>query len=327
MFMKIFSAVLLYLIAWLPTAQAQSAAGQWVDIGYSLSGLAKMVPARNGAAYSFIGVIDNKHDDEPRVLMIHLNSDYSLRSPVVVVPWPTPYPSDLTDLESVAAIPNGQTGSNQQFVTANSDGNFWRFTVNDNEQVTNVLQSSKDLYREGSTSSAKEIESLGFFTHNGSIKIAWAGRGSRDHSARLFSADFTSTSSTLSFSNHDDRKIQETHFNWPRPVWGDDDNTRLISDLAIATNPNGAVYVSSAFDGGDNGPFASTLYNIGTFESVDDYDDNDSPYPPQAALFVRGSGKKVEAVEMLTGDPSGGFILGTDDEKLGGYIIVLLPES
>ncbi len=323
MIKKVTSFVLLYLMVSASGAVAQSALGRWVDIGYSVSGLAKVTPARDGAAYSFLGVIDNKDDDEPRVLMIHLNSDYSLKSPVVVVPWPTPYPSDLDDLESVAAIPNGQTGSNQQFVTANSDGDFWRFTVNDSEQVTNVLKSSKDLYREGSTSSAKEIESIGFFTHNGSIKIAWAGRGSRDHSARLFSADFTSTSSTLSFSNHDDRKIQETHFNWPRPVWGDDDNTRLISDLAIATNPNGAVYVSSAFDGGNGGPFASTLYNIGTFESVDDYDDNSSPYPPKAALFIGNKGKKVEALEMFTGNPNDGFILGTDDEDLGGYIMVL----
>ncbi|EGG93222.1 hypothetical protein IMCC1989_1549 [gamma proteobacterium IMCC1989] len=42
-------------------------------------------------------------------------------------------------------------------------------------------------------------------------------------------------------------------------------------------------------------------------------------------LFIKGIGKKVEALELLTGQPSDGFILGTDDENLGGYIMVLAP--
>ena len=181
-----------------------------------------------------------------------------------MIAWQGGYPSDLSDVESVAAIPNGKTGDQQQFVAATSDGHFWRFTVSNSStpQVVNVVEGDDRLEREGSNSSAQEIESVGFFinSNSGNIKLVWAGRGSRDHSAYLFAADLENDSNSIGYNDDNDFQIQETHFDWPRPDWSDDGDTRLISDLKVATSPNGAVYVSSAFDGGNDGPFGSVLY-------------------------------------------------------------------
>lgn len=310
---------------------ADSAAGRWQDIGYSVSGLAKMNPARDGAAYSFLGVVDNKNDGEPRTILINLDSHFNVinltNGKVPVIPWAEDYPSHLSDLESVAAVPNNQTGDQQQFVVATSSGYFWRFTVNNSKQVVNVVQGDDRLDQEGSNSTAKEIESVGFFinSNSGNIKLVWAGRGSRDHSAYLFAADFENNTSQVGYNDHNSFQIQETNFNWPRPTWSDDGDSRLISDLKVASHPNGAIYVSSAFDGGNNGPFGATLYNPGTFQSASNVTFNSNPYPPLMPLFIKGNGKKVEALELLTGKPSDGFILGTDDENLGGYIMVLAP--
>lgn len=323
--------VLLIINLWTTNLWADSALGRWQSIGYSVSGLAKVIPSRDGAAYSFLGVIDNKHDDEPRTVLINLDGEFNIinldNGRVPIVTWPGGYPSEMDDLESIAAIPNGYAAADQQFVATTSDGYFWRFTLNANEQIVNVVQGSERLSQAGSTGSAEEIESIAFFTdNNSSIKLVWSGRGSRDHSARMFVADLTSTSSSISYSNDNEFQIQETHFNWPRPVWSGDDDTRLISDLKVGTRPvNGAIYVSSAFDGGDTGPFAATLYNPGTLLSRTSLNQKPSPYKPYSALFIGNNGKKVEALELLTGDPADGFILGTDDEDLGGFIMIIRP--
>ncbi len=295
--------------------------GTWQKIDYSLSGLAKMNPARSGFIYIFLGIIDNKHDNEIRTVRVDLDSNY--KASVTVLPWKNSYPSGLNDLESVAAIPNGKTGTQQQFVASNSSGKFWRFTVNSSNQIDNVIAGSPDLAQKGLTSSAEEIESVAFFinSNSGKIKLVWAGRGSRDHSAYLFAAYLTNGSNSISYDDDNNFKLDESHFNWPRPTWGGDGDTRLISDVKVSNDNK--IFVSSAFDGGDYGPFAGVLYNPGTFQSASSITFGLSPYAPKTALFIGDKGKKVEALELLTGDADDGFIVGTDNEKEQDYIMVL----
>jgi len=309
--------MILILSSSFPVA-ADSYAGRWQDIGISLSGLAKMQTPRNNATMSFVGVVDSKNSGETRVVIINLDEHY--RASRINASWPGEQPRDI---ESVAAIPNGNTGTNQQFVAADSDGNFWRFTINSNGDVDNVLEGQKTLAQEGSTSSAEEIESVGFFINQNSQKIkwVWAGRGSRDHSAYLFSADFHSSSNSIDYSDTHDFQIQETNFSWLRPTWSSDGDSRLISDLKVADD--GAIYTSSAFDGGNNGPFSSVLYNLGVFEKSSEIDFSQTPFQPRTPTFAKGVGKKVEALEFLNGiNADDGFLLGSDDENLGGFVLV-----
>lgn len=306
-----------------PGASADSFEGRWQDIGVSLSGLAKMEPARNNATMSFVGIVDSKSSGEPRVVIVNLDNEY--RASVTAINWPE---SDPDDLESIAAIPNGKTWTEQQFVAVNSSGEFWRFTIDQNDQLANILEGERPLTQEGSTNKAKEIESVAFFINqnSGLIKWVWAGRGSRDHPAYLFSADLTNNSSSISYSDTHHFKIQETAFSWLRPKWSEDDNSRLISDLKVADN--GKIYFSSAFDGGDNGPFSGVLYNLGTFEKSSKIDPSSSPLAPLTPTFSKGIGKKVEALELInSANPSDGFILGSDDEDLGGSVLVLIPSE
>ncbi|MEO0510216.1 MAG: hypothetical protein AAF065_10195 [Verrucomicrobiota bacterium] len=287
-----------------------------------LSGLARITPPRHNAAYSFLGVLDNRNSDEPRTVMINLDSNFKVIGVIELI-WPTGYPDNLKDLESVAAVPN-TLDLNQQFVATTSSGRYWRFTINGIDQIDNLLAGEGKLTLSGKNSSAEQIESVAFFVNqsSGNTKIVWSSRGSRDHSARMFAADFVNSSSELSFNDSKKYYIEQDDVKWPRPKWSNDSQTRLVSDLKIS-NPEGTTYISSAFDGGDDGPFASTLYEIGEFISVSNFEDAQKPYIPLTDLFIRGYGKKVEAIEFVGDSVSNGFILGTDDEDIGSYIMVL----
>jgi hypothetical protein len=295
--------------------------GKWQNLNLSLSGLAKMNTPLNNAQFSFVGVVDNKSGSspsKPRVAIINLDANYG--ATVAYTPqWPG---EDPDDLESVAAVPNGATGANQQFVATNSSGEFWRFTITNNGEMANVVKSTKDLHREGDNGDAKQIESIAFYVTGTEIKLVWAGRGSRDHSARLFIADYID-GSTPSYENHSDKKIQEGRFSWGRPVWSNDSQSRLVTDIKIARSPNGKTYSLSAFDGGDDGPFAGVLYNLGQFSNSGSFTLSSDPLKPKTAMFIGIDGKKAEALEMLGDDASDGFIIGSDDEKLGGSVLIL----
>lgn len=302
---------------------ADSNIGKWQDIGLSLSGLAKMNTPLNGARYSFVGVVDSKSGsspNKPRVAIINLDSHYT--ATVAYTPsWPG---DDPKDLESVAAVPNSGSGDSQQFVTTNSSGEFWRFTINSNGSMDNVVQSDKDLQQKGSNGDAKEIESIAFYIAGNQTKLIWAGRGTRDHSARFFIADFINGSKP-SYKKTDDAKIQEDIFSWARPVWSKDSQSRLVTDIKVGTSPNGSTYSLSAFDGGDTGPFAGVLYHLGEFSGDNDFRFSSEPLKPIAPMFVIDNGKKAEALELLGTSASDGFIIGSDDEDLGGSVLVLIP--
>jgi len=87
-------------------------------------------------------------------------------------------------------------------------------------------------------------------------------------------------------------------------------NTRHISDVKV--DPSGAVFITSASDPGNDGPFASAFYCAGTFNL------SDTQSPALTRLFTFDY-HKVEAFEFVPG-ASGGIAFGTDDENLGAAI-------
>ncbi|MGL5193818.1 MAG: hypothetical protein ACRC8Y_09450, partial [Chroococcales cyanobacterium] len=96
--------------------------------------------------------------------------------------------------------------------------------------------------------------------------------------------------------------------------WPEED-VRHISDLKV--NNSGVLYITSARDSGDDGPFDSAVYAAGLFSMNGDQ----LEFRPASSLapLYRVKGHKIEALEFLPG-LSGGKILGTDDENQGSSI-------
>ena len=94
-------------------------------------------------------------------------------------------------------------------------------------------------------------------------------------------------------------------------------NVRHVSDIRIDIDGN--VFVSSASDPGDDGPFSSAVYHIGSMYAYDSFALIAKMQTPREAY--RSTSHKVEAI-CLTPNDSLGMILGADDENSGGFIFI-----
>ncbi|MEJ1932751.1 hypothetical protein WDZ92_21165, partial [Nostoc sp. NIES-2111] len=95
-------------------------------------------------------------------------------------------------------------------------------------------------------------------------------------------------------------------------------NVRHISDIKV--DSAGVVYVASASDAGDNGPFQSAIYVAGYLGLRDNkviWQQNSQMIP-----LYRFNYHKVEGIELIPG-ADGGIVVGTDDENLGAYVYLL----
>jgi hypothetical protein len=90
---------------------------------------------------------------------------------------------------------------------------------------------------------------------------------------------------------------------------------RHISDLKV--DPVGILFITSAADNGDDGPFESVVYVAGAFEMRDrkiTFQQNSQLVP-----LSRFNYHKVEAIELVPGR-DGGVIVGSDDENMGSSV-------
>ena len=135
----------------------------------------------------------------------------------------------------------------------------------------------------------------------GSATVAvWATRGSTTAPARVSTATFTP--STGAFG-----KIKTGPVSVPYPMT----DVRQISDLKVLA---GRLIISSTSDPGDNGPFTSALYDVGTVSLSGARAVLGLTVPRELGEFP---GHKVEGIACsATNDGE----LGSDDEKGGGWI-------
>ncbi|MEH2082179.1 MAG: hypothetical protein V7K89_20040, partial [Nostoc sp.] len=95
-------------------------------------------------------------------------------------------------------------------------------------------------------------------------------------------------------------------------------NVRHISDIKV--DPVGIVYITSASDAGDDGPFQSAVYVAGYlgFRGNKIVWRQNSQFVP----LYRSDYHKIEGMELVPG-AEGGVIVGTDDENLGSYVYIV----
>ena len=277
------------------SANAQT--NQWRPVSGArqdnISGMALI--EHNGPKTSFIIVNDNKKKEQNHAAIVSVEGRNAPK--YVPLSW---LGSDVpTDVEAISAVPDMK----DQFMALTSAGRVFYIELNRRDNSVKVFKS----FDVPQIPAGSDFEGFAIQKINNVLVIAWADRGLDAKPAQLFWSKFDLQ--TLSFTQVDSAFIKV-----PYPVG----NTRHISDVKI--DPTGAVFITSASDPGNDGPFASAVYFAGIFETGD----------PQHIIFNKALNltrlfvfdyRKIEAFEFVPG-ADGGMAFGTDDENLGSAILL-----
>lgn len=277
------------LIAWLLRDRQQSV---WTSIGMqpaiAISGLAR-IDGSNGL--ELLVVHDNRLPGEIRLGRLRVED--AAHEPVT---WPG---DDLPiDLEAVSPIP-GRPGL---FLTITSGGDA---------SLVQLTGGGADLlgaFTLPERPQRPQFEGLSVQRLGDMLVAAWGDRGAGNQPGHLYWGVFDLEAPGMTVAGSVEMRA-------PYPPPGNA-TTRHISDLRIARD--GRLWLSSASDPGDRGPFQSAVYEAGRFVVTGGairFEPCPSPTPAQTYR------RKIEAIE-LTADESQ-LVLGTDDEASGGAITIL----
>ena len=277
------------------TAPSPAANSGWRLVGpgitRGISGLALLQWEPDSV--SFLAVLDNKRDDEPRLMRLTAREGQGLQSQDLG--WPG---SELPkDLEALTRMP----GEPSQFFAITSAGRLYHLRAIAETNALELLGES-DLFNAAET---PEIEAFDLQYVGPHLMAVWAGRGDGPTAAVLSWGKFDPWQRNV-------QEVQKAEFRTPWPQ----QSARHISDLRV--DANGNVLVVSTSDPGADGPFESAVYVAGTLLADNGsvrFELNKSP------VRLRVLEKhKAEALELLPG-ATGGLVFGADNENHGGAIL------
>lgn len=276
-----------------PPTEAQS--GGWRLVSRSrqsnISGMALVENSARGA--SFLVVNDNKLKQENHAAIVSVEGDGAPQyTPLRWLGEDVP-----TDLEAVTFVPD----TKDNYMAFTSAGRVYHVEISRTDNSVRVLKSF-DVPR---IPASRDFEGFALQKVKGRLLAVWADRGLDSKPAQLFWAEFD-------LWDHSFARVGSAFLRVPYPVG----NTRHVSDVKV--DPEGIVYISSASDPGDDGPFASAVYVVGSFGRDNSKGFVFTPRPVMKRLHTF-DGHKVEALELLSG-AKGAMAFGTDDENLGAAI-------
>lgn len=243
---------------------------------------------------SFLIVHDNKGVGEGRLAMLRLTEDEQAPD-YLPINWSTlPLP---VDLEALTAVP-GQSKST--FMALTSSGVVYHFRLSNNHQNVSVL----NVFNLPNLPEGTNLEGFALQQIEDKLLAVWAHRGNNEEPGILYWGFLNLTTYEIILQG-------SAHLTVPFPV----DNVRHISDLKV--DAAGIVYITSASDNGNNGPFQSAVYVVGDLSQQDNriiFHQNKELVP-----IYRFNYHKVEAIERVPG-AAGGIVLGTDDENMGSSV-------
>jgi len=262
------------------------------NILFGISGMALLDQQED--VTSFLIVHDNKGVGEGRLAMIRLTEEKQAPE-YVPINWSTlPLP---VDLEALTAVP-GQ--SQPTFMALTSSGVVYHFRLSNNHQNVLVL----NVFNLPNLPEGTNLEGFALQHIEDKLLAVWAHRGNKEEPGILYWG-------VLDLKTNEITPQGSAPLTVPFPG----SNVRHISDLKI--DSAGIVYISSASDNGNNGPFQSAVYVAGGLS----LQDNRIVFHQNQALvpIYRLNYHKVEAIELVPGK-AGGIMLGTDDENMGSSV-------
>lgn len=259
----------------LVSAWGASAAVVWTRVG---SGITAGISGAAAASSGWVVVRDSKSAGQNRIALL------SRAGVLTSLTWPGTAPQDL---EAIAAIPN-QPG---RYAAVTSTGQGTVVAVSG----TTVTKVSSFVLPRGSS----DIEGLAIVRIKDTNVAVWAKRGASATPATVYAATFKVSASTFG-------PVVTGNVRVPYPT----SNVRHVADLAYS---GGKLLGAAASDPGDNGPFDSALYDLGSVGLSAGKATLTLKTPRSLAKYA---GHKVEAVACsgATG------LLGSDDENKGGWI-------
>jgi hypothetical protein len=261
---------------------------------YGISGMALISP--ENSSLDFLVVHDNKQSNQERLALLTIKGKN--QPEYLSLNWPSnaQYPIDL---EALTSIPN----TRNNFIALSSTGKAYNIKLNtDNKSISVLKEFELPGIAKGSNFEAFALQNI-----EGKLVAVWAHRGEGEEPATIYWG-------ILNLNKYQINLIGSAKLKVPFPAG----NVRHISDIKI--DSAGVLYIASASDAGDNGPFQSAIYVAGYLGSRDNeviWQQNSQMIP-----LYRFNYHKVEGIELIPG-ADGGIIVGTDDENFGAYVYLL----
>ncbi|MBW4565750.1 MAG: hypothetical protein KME32_32640 [Mojavia pulchra JT2-VF2] len=274
-------------------------AQDWVPvrggIPFGISGMALINQQSN--SLNFLIVHDNKKQNQGRLAIISIKR----KKPPEYLPLNWPNNTELpNDLEALTSIPGTK---NTSFIALSSSGKAYYIKFEPTNNPISLLKEFKlPTISQGSNFEAFSLQDI-----DGKLIAVWAHRGEAEQSATIYWGLLDLVQYKIVLTGSSNLKV-------PFPQG----NVRHISDLKI--DPAGVVYITSASDPGDDGPFQSAVYIAGSIG----FRGNKLVLQqnPQFVPLYRSDYHKIEGMELVPG-AEGGLIVGTDDENFGSSVYIV----
>ena len=252
----------------------------------SISGIS---PTTNKDKY--LVVHDNKKKGQLRVGLIDLSADSLYRG----LDWPA---ENLPiDLEALSNIP----GFENEYIAMGSWGFCYWIKVDLKTKTIDLIKE----FRIPDSGPPLNLESFLVFVENNNWYVAWAHRGSDEETSILFWGSISLLDKEIKIDVEDSAFV-----NVPWPVVA----KRHMTDMDIDNNK--ILWASATSDPGDEGPFSSAIYKIGSFKIV-----NKKMKFILAKSFPKQFVFEKNKVEAITIN-NNKMVFGTDDENLGAALII-----
>ncbi|MEH2325740.1 MAG: hypothetical protein V7K32_19685 [Nostoc sp.] len=264
-------------------------------IPFGISGMALIEQQTN--KLDFLIVHDNKQKNQGRLAIISIKGKNQPEY------FPLNWPSNIElpiDLEALTSVPEKTKFS---FIALSSSGKAYYIRL---EPVKKTISIIKEFDLPGIIQ-GNNFEAFGLQNIDGKLVAIWGHRGEREQPATIFWGMFDLAKYQITLVGSANLKV-------PFPSG----NVRHISDIKV--DPVGIVYITSASDGGDDGPFQSAVYVAGYLG----FRGNKIAWRQNSQLvpLYRSNYHKIEGIELVPG-AEGGVIVGTDDENLGSYVYII----
>lgn len=264
-------------------------------IPFGISGMALIEQKSN--TLNFLIVHDNKQKNQGRLAIISIKGKNQPEY------FPLNWPSNIElpiDLEALTSVPEKTKFS---FIALSSSGKAYYIRLEPAKKTISVL---KEFNLPGIIQ-GNNFEAFGLQNIDGKLVAIWGHRGEGEQPAIIFWGMFDLAKYQITLAGSANLKV-------PFPSG----NVRHISDIKV--DPVGIVYITSASDAGDDGPFQSAVYIAGYLGLRDQkitWRQN-----PQLVPLYRSNYHKIEGMELVPG-AEGGVVVGTDDENLGSYVYIV----
>ena len=286
--------VLLMLFVATPLIAAANPLDKWVKVGNDynrdICGLVLLGETAEGPV--FLIAHDNKYEDEDRIARVTIRGDSVQYQPFS---WPEGVKKPV-DIEAMTFAPD----RHGLYITTSKGDAAWIAVDYVEKAITEVRRFELEIPEV----QRPEIEGLQVVELGGKTWIIWGHRGSDGHPAILHWGAFDEKTLTVTMLSS-----TYLHVAWPTLS-----EVRHLSDLHVS--PDGTLYISSASEASNDGPFDGALYEAGKFTPLED--NLRFQVAPLKEPLHKFPGHKVEGFDRTK---EGVFFLGTDDENLGSFVI------